>query len=46
MLLSAINLAYYQSLMAGMRDAIGRGRFAAFRDAAREDWLKGDLPAR
>ena len=31
MLLSAINLAYYQELMAGMRAAIERGRFADFR---------------
>ena len=33
MLLSAINLAYYQELMAGMRDAIEQGRFAEFRRA-------------
>ena len=31
MLLSEINLAYYQELMAGMRAAIGAGRFADFR---------------
>src|SRR6266568_4196801 len=36
MLLSEINLAYYQDLMAGMRAAIGEGRFAAFRMATRE----------
>ena len=35
MLLSAINLAYYQELMAGMRDAIEQGRFAEFRAQAR-----------
>ena len=28
-----INLAYYQTLMAGMREAIAGGRFADFRDA-------------
>jgi queuine tRNA-ribosyltransferase len=45
MLLSEINLAYYQYLMAGMRDAIGVGRFVAFRAAAREAWERGDIPA-
>ena len=44
MLLSAINLAYYQELMAGMRDAIEQGRFAEFRAQTREGWAKGDLP--
>jgi queuine tRNA-ribosyltransferase len=44
MLLSAINLAYYQELMAGMRDAIEQGRFAEFRAQARAGWEKGDLP--
>jgi queuine tRNA-ribosyltransferase len=44
MLLSAINLAYYQELMWGMRDAIVRGRFAEFRAQTREGWEKGDLP--
>ena len=43
MLLSAINLAYYQQLMAGMREAIGQGRFADFRAAAREGWARGDI---
>jgi len=45
MLLSAINLAYYQELMAGMRGAIEGGRFAEFRARTREEWKKGDLPA-
>ena len=44
MLLSAINLAYYQDLMAGMRDAIVHGRFAEFRAQMREGWEQGDLP--
>ena len=44
MLLSAINLAYYQELMAGMRDAIARGHFAEFRAQTREGWEQGDLP--
>jgi len=46
MLLSAINLAYYQSLMAGMRDAIAQGRFADFRAATREGWQRGDIAPR
>jgi queuine tRNA-ribosyltransferase len=44
MLLSAINLAYYQELMAGMRAAIEQGRFAEFRERARAGWQQGDLP--
>ena len=45
MLLSAINLAYYQDLMAGMRQAIADGRFADLRERTREGWARGDLPA-
>jgi len=45
-LLSAINLAYYQELMAGMREAIVRGSFADFRARTREGWQKGDIPPR
>ena len=45
MLLSEINLAYYQELMAGMRAAIAAGRFADFRAATREAWERGDIPA-
>src|SRR4029079_2136938 len=44
MLLSAINLAYYQELMAGMRAAIERGSFAEFRERTRAGWQQGDLP--
>jgi queuine tRNA-ribosyltransferase len=44
-LLSSINLAYYQTLMQGMRDAIERGAFADFCAQTKEGWLKGDLPA-
>jgi queuine tRNA-ribosyltransferase len=43
-LLSAINLAYYQDLMAGMRDAIEHARFAEFCATTREGWRRGDLP--
>jgi queuine tRNA-ribosyltransferase len=42
-LLTTINLAYYQELMAGMRAAISTGAFAAFRAAAREGWARGDI---
>jgi queuine tRNA-ribosyltransferase len=42
-LLSAINLAYYQELMAGMRNAIERGGFADFGAAVRAGWGRGDL---
>ncbi len=45
MLLSAINLAYYQELMAGMRKGIEDGRFADFRGATRRQWSAGDIPA-
>jgi queuine tRNA-ribosyltransferase len=44
-LLSTINLAYYQTLMAGMREAIAAGRFAEFRDRTTAQWERGDLPA-
>jgi queuine tRNA-ribosyltransferase len=42
-LLSAINLAYYQELMAGMRNAIERGGFADFGAQVREGYKRGDL---
>ncbi len=44
-LLSTINLAYYQTLMAGMREAITAGRFADFQAATEAEWARGDLPA-
>jgi queuine tRNA-ribosyltransferase len=40
MLLTWNNLAYYQQLMQGMRDAIAEGRFADFRLRMREIWRK------
>jgi queuine tRNA-ribosyltransferase len=45
MLLSEINLAYYQELMAGIRAAIAAGRFAEFRAQTREGWERGDIAA-
>jgi queuine tRNA-ribosyltransferase len=44
-LLSTINLTYYQTLMAGMREAIAAGRFAEFQGAAEAGWAQGDLPS-
>lgn len=43
MLLSWNNLHYYQQLMAGIRDAVGQGRFTAFADERREAWKRGDI---
>src|SRR5262249_898012 len=45
-LLSAINLAYYQTLMRGARGAIAAGRFAEFQAATHAGWARGDLPPR
>jgi queuine tRNA-ribosyltransferase len=42
-LLSTINLAYYQTLMAGMRDAIAAGNFANFQAMTEAQWTQGDL---
>jgi len=42
-LLSTINLAYYQALMAGMREAIAEGRFADFQAATTAGWERGDI---
>ena len=39
MLLTAVNIGYYQDLMRGMREAIETGTFASFRAATRRDWL-------
>ena len=43
-LLSTINIAYYQALMAGMREAIAGGTFEAFRAATLAGWEQGDIP--
>ncbi|HEX5213465.1 MAG TPA: tRNA guanosine(34) transglycosylase Tgt [Pseudolabrys sp.] len=44
-LLSTVNLAYYQALMAGMREAIAAGAFADFRAATKAGWQQGDIAA-
>jgi queuine tRNA-ribosyltransferase len=41
MLLSWANIAYYQSLMQGIREAIREGRFEAFRAETKETWKRG-----
>jgi queuine tRNA-ribosyltransferase len=43
-LLSTINIAYYQQLMAGMRAAIEAGSFADFHAATMAQWREGDVP--
>jgi queuine tRNA-ribosyltransferase len=42
MLLSWSNVAYYQSLMNGIREAISAGRFQEFAAETRAGWEKGD----
>lgn len=43
MLLTWNNLAYYQALMQGARDAIEAGRFADYAAEAEAGWQRGDL---
>ncbi len=45
MLLTWNNLAYYQWLMNGMRNAIENGRFEEFSMETSEAWQRGDIPA-
>ncbi len=42
MLLTWVNLAYYQDLMAGIRAAVVEGRFAAFAEATKAGWSRGE----
>src|SRR6476646_6967030 len=46
MLLSEINIAYYQHLMQGMRDAIASGTFETFKNETRAGWARGDIASR
>ena len=46
MLLSEINVAYYQQLMQGMRAAIASGTFADFKNETRAGWARGDIAPR
>jgi queuine tRNA-ribosyltransferase len=42
MLLTQINVAYYQELMAGLREAIEVGRLADFIGETKEGWARGE----
>ena len=46
MLLSEINVAYYQRLMADIGDAISKGTFSDFRERTRAGWARGDIAPR
>ncbi|MCT8974060.1 tRNA guanosine(34) transglycosylase Tgt [Microbaculum marinisediminis] len=46
MLLTWINVHYYQSLMAGIRQAIGEGRLPDFAAQTQAEWARGDIPPR
>jgi queuine tRNA-ribosyltransferase len=46
MLLSEINVAYYQRLMRGMREAIASGTFETFQKQTRAGWARGDVASR
>jgi len=46
MLLSEINIAYYQQLMRDMRAAIASGRFEDFKNQTRANWARGDIAPR
>jgi queuine tRNA-ribosyltransferase len=42
MALTAVNLSYYQTLMANMREAIAEGRLAEFRAEVKQGWARGE----
>ena len=42
MLLTQVNIAYYQELMAGLRGAIGQGHLADFVAATKTQWSRGE----
>jgi queuine tRNA-ribosyltransferase len=46
MLLSEINVAYYQSLMHGARAAIAAGTYGDYCMSVREGWARGDIAPR
>ena len=46
MLLSEINIAYYQQLMHDIREVIAAGSFEGFRDRTRAGWAQGDIAPR
>jgi queuine tRNA-ribosyltransferase len=44
MLLTWVNLSYYQELMGGLRKAIAEGRLDDFAAGVKDGWTAGDLP--
>src|ERR1700681_484554 len=46
MLLSEINIAYYQRLMGDIREAISKGTFESFCERTRAEWASGDVAPR
>ncbi|HUG60269.1 MAG TPA: tRNA guanosine(34) transglycosylase Tgt [Methylomirabilota bacterium] len=46
MLLTWVNVAYYQALMQGIRDAIEAGRYADFVAETKAGWARGDVAPR
>ena len=46
MLLSEVNIAYYQRLMHDVRQAISQGTFADFCEHTRAGWARGDIAPR
>jgi queuine tRNA-ribosyltransferase len=46
MLLSEINIAYFQSLMSDMRAAVAAGTFTEFRERTKAEWALGDIAPR
>ncbi len=46
MLMSEINIAYYQQLMRGIRSAISQRTLADFRENVRAGWSQGDIAPR
>ena len=42
MLLTSVNLAYYQDLMAGIRKAVAEGKFSDFYGETKAGWARGD----
>ena len=46
MLLSEINIAYYQELMGGIRAAVASKTFDTFRAQTHDSWARGEIPPR
>jgi queuine tRNA-ribosyltransferase len=46
MLLSEINIAYYQRLMQDIRDAVTQGTFQNFYERTHDEWARGDIAPR